>query len=91
MVHAAVIWVLVQVLRIIDTPTAPIKTFTGTEDALLNPSTPVGLLFVFILVVVLLVSSHFTYKWIEAPFRRKSRELADKIGWMQTGIDQGSK
>ena len=35
-------------------------------------------LFVCLAIVAILVLSHFTYHWIEAPCRRKSKELAEK-------------
>jgi peptidoglycan/LPS O-acetylase OafA/YrhL len=90
MVHAAVIWVLVQVLRILDTPTIQVDTLQVPNNGLLNPSAAVGFLFFGILIVILLFSSHFTYKWIEAPFRRKSRELADQFRWTQSTVNQSS-
>jgi len=79
MVHAAVIWVLVQVLRIFNSPTITVEGLKGADQTILNPSPVVGFLFFCISIAALLVSSHFTYKWIESPFRRKSRELADRF------------
>lgn len=79
MVHAAVIWVLVGVLsNLLNTPTIIIEASEGANRELLNPSPVVGVLFFCILLVALFVASHFTYKWIEDPFRKKFRELADR-------------
>ena len=80
MVHAAVILVLVGILdKALDTPTIVFEKSVGFDHALLNPSAAVGTLFVFILLVVLLLSSYVTYMWIETPFRRKSKELSDRF------------
>jgi peptidoglycan/LPS O-acetylase OafA/YrhL len=38
----------------------------------------INCIFVFLAIMTILVCSHFTYQWVEVPFRKKSKELAEK-------------
>jgi peptidoglycan/LPS O-acetylase OafA/YrhL len=74
MVHAAVVWMVTQVLTLV-LKFPKIKLADGSDVA-----TPplVGVAVLAGYVVIVLVLSHFTYDNIEAPFRRRSRDMAER-------------
>jgi peptidoglycan/LPS O-acetylase OafA/YrhL len=41
-------------------------------------------IFVCLAIITILILAHFTYQWIEAPCRKKSKELAEK--WFPKGV-----
>jgi peptidoglycan/LPS O-acetylase OafA/YrhL len=71
MVHAAIVWILTQCLTVI--LKVPHVIIAG--DAYVATSTLLGLLTLAIYIPLVLILSHFTFKWIEDPFRKKSRAL----------------
>lgn len=71
MVHAAIVWTLTQWLTLImKVPRVRIgeESFVATPPAL-------GLLTLAIYLPLVLIVSHFTFKWIEDPFRKKAKRL----------------
>jgi peptidoglycan/LPS O-acetylase OafA/YrhL len=75
MVHMAVIWSFSQVLRLgLKTP----RVIDGNGDPLLAPHPLAGFLFLTAAIACILFISHVTYIYIEDPYRRKSRKLAEK-------------
>lgn len=76
MVHAAVLWMFTNIIKVaLKAPAAQIST-DGAPFLALTPQ--VGTIFLFLAVATVLIFSHFTYKWIEDPFRKRSREFALK-------------
>ena len=77
MVHAAVIWVLSQALRFLMNvqPAEP----QGDGAPPLDPTPLVGSAFFVLAVVAVLLVSSATFRWIEDPFRKWSRDVAR--GW----------
>ncbi len=77
MVHAAVGWAIAQVLTVvlkfpkIEVPDGHVVATSGST----------GLIAVAIYVTAVLVLSHFTYQWIEEPFRLMSRRTS--LRWVQ--------
>lgn len=81
MVHAALVWVITQLLTVVlKYPKIELADGHGV-------ATPAGVgvtvLVVYIAAVLLL--SNFTYHWIEVPFRRRSRQAADR--WFASRSD----
>src|SRR5579871_4480697 len=72
MVHAALVWTITQVLIfVLKYP----KITTSDGHGVLMPS-GAGALTLAVYVLMVLGLSHFTYHWIEEPFRERSRALA---------------
>ncbi|MCW5796966.1 MAG: acyltransferase [Nitrospira sp.] len=75
MVHVAVIWAFSQVLRVaLKTPQA----IDANGEPLLTPPPLAGALFLAAAIGVILVLSHVTYTYIEDPYRKKAKILAEK-------------
>jgi peptidoglycan/LPS O-acetylase OafA/YrhL len=71
MVHAAIVWTLTQCLTVI--LKIPHVMVAGETHVATSPA--LGLLTLAIYIPMVLILSHFTFKWIEDPFRKKSRQL----------------
>lgn len=71
MVHAAIVWTLTQCLTVI--LKIPHVIIAGDSHVATSPL--VGLITLAIYIPMVLVLSHFTFHWIEDPFRKKSRRL----------------
>jgi peptidoglycan/LPS O-acetylase OafA/YrhL len=71
MVHAAIVWSLTQCLTVI--LKVPHVMIAGESHVATSPL--LGLLTLAIYIPMVLILSHFTFKWIEDPFRKKSRRL----------------
>ena len=79
MVHAAVVWATTQLLTLVlKFPKIELEDGHGVA----TPSA-VGLVVLAGYVIVVLVLSHFTYHWIEEPFRNRSRKAAER--WFPRG------
>jgi peptidoglycan/LPS O-acetylase OafA/YrhL len=74
MVHAAIIWVAAEILTLAFK--FPMVKVDGTPLVATPPAIGVGVLEICVLVTLLL--SHYTYKLIEEPFRKRSRQLAQE-------------
>jgi len=75
MVHVAVIWSFSQILRVtLQTP----QMIDVNGEPLLTPHPLAGALFLAAAVGATLVLSHFTYTYIEDPYRKKSKTLAEQ-------------
>ena len=75
MVHMAVIWSFSQVLRLgLKTP----RVIDGKGDPLLTPEPLTAFLFLTAAITCTLFISHITYTYIEDPYRKKSKKLAEK-------------
>jgi peptidoglycan/LPS O-acetylase OafA/YrhL len=72
LVHYPILWVHLQAVRVI--LKAPVVTIG--PDKVPVPNGIVGLLLVASAIGSVLLVSHFSFKWIEEPFRKKSKELA---------------
>lgn len=73
MVHAAVAWLLGQILTIIIK--VPATWSAGHTFRIAHPSITVGTSFVLLYVGLVLIVSRFTFNLIEEPFRRLSRAI----------------
>lgn len=71
MVHAAIVWTLTQCLTVI--LKIPHVMIAGETHVATSPA--LGLLTLAIYIPLVLILSHFTFQWIEDPFRKKSRQL----------------
>jgi peptidoglycan/LPS O-acetylase OafA/YrhL len=71
MVHAAIVWTLTQCLTVI--LKIPHVMIAGESHVATPPL--LGLLTLAMYIPMVLILSHFTFKWIEDPFRKKSRRL----------------
>jgi peptidoglycan/LPS O-acetylase OafA/YrhL len=71
MVHAAIVWTFTQCLTVI--LKIPHVMIAGESHVATSPL--LGLFALAIYIPMVLLLSHFTFKWIEDPFRRKSRRL----------------
>ena len=71
MVHAAIVWSLTQCLTVI--LKVPHVMIAGEAHVATSPL--LGLLILAIYIPMVLILSHFTFKWIEDPFRKQSRRL----------------
>jgi peptidoglycan/LPS O-acetylase OafA/YrhL len=79
MVHAAVVWVVTQILTVVlKYPKIELEDGHGV-----GTPAAAGLLALALYLFAVLVLSHFTYRWIEKPFRHWSRRLADR--WFSGG------
>ena len=74
MVHAAIVWTLTQCLTVI----LKIPHVTIAGESHVATSAPLGLLTLTIYLPLVLLLSHFTFRWIEDPFRNWSRRLIGK-------------
>jgi peptidoglycan/LPS O-acetylase OafA/YrhL len=75
MVHMAVIWSFCQVLRLVlKIP----RVIDGNGDPLLTTQPLTGFLFLTAAIACILFISHITYTYIEDPYRKKSKKLAEK-------------
>lgn len=75
MVHVAVIWSFSQVLRVVmKTP----QMIDLNGEPLLIPHPLAGALFLVGTIACILILSHLTYTYIEDPYRKKSKTLAEK-------------
>ncbi len=74
MVHAAIVWTLTQFLTMI----LKIPHVMIAGESHVATSAPLGLLTLTIYLPLVLLLSHFTFHWIEAPFRKWSRRLIGK-------------
>lgn len=75
MVHVAVIWSFSQVLRVVlKTP----QVIDVNGEPLLTPHPVAGALFLTAAVACILILSQLTYTYIEDPYRKKSKILAEK-------------
>jgi peptidoglycan/LPS O-acetylase OafA/YrhL len=74
MAHLAVIWPFSQVLRL------GLKTPRGIDGngVMLTPHPLTGFLFLAAAFACILFVSHLTYTYIEDPYRKKSKKLAEK-------------
>lgn len=79
MVHAAVVWVFVQTLTVL-LRVPKFETADGLEVA---TGWGAGLLVLLFYLAAVLALSNVTYRWIEDPFRRRARHLADR--WFSEG------
>jgi peptidoglycan/LPS O-acetylase OafA/YrhL len=71
MVHAAIVWSFTQCLTVI--LKVPHVMIAGEAHVATSPL--LGLLILAIYIPMVLILSHFTFKWIEDPFRKQSRRL----------------
>lgn len=86
MVHMAVIWVFAQVLRLgLKIP----RIIDGNGDPLLTPHPLTGLAFLTAAIACTLFISHITYTYIEDPYRRKAKKLAEK--WFPVSASNGTE
>jgi peptidoglycan/LPS O-acetylase OafA/YrhL len=86
MVHMAVIWSFAQVLRLgLKTP----RIIDGNGDPLLTPHPSTGLVFLTAAIACVLFISHVTYTYIEDPYRKKSKKLAEK--WFPASASNGTE
>jgi peptidoglycan/LPS O-acetylase OafA/YrhL len=77
MVHAGILWLFLQVLFVgFGCPKVPAVAGRSAFAAL---SPGIGLVVLLTYIGLVLLVSHFTYKWIEVPFRSKSRDLAERF------------
>lgn len=75
MVHVAVIWSFSQILRVaMKTP----QIIDGNGEPLLIPHPLAGAVFLAATIACILLLSHVTYTYIEDPYRKKSKALAEK-------------
>jgi peptidoglycan/LPS O-acetylase OafA/YrhL len=74
MVHAAIVWSLTQCLTMI----LKIPHVIIAGESHVATSAPLGLLTLTIYIPLVLLLSHFTFRWIEDPFRNWSRRLIGK-------------
>ena len=74
MVHAAIVWTLTQILTII----LKIPHVMIAGESHVATSAGLGLLTLAIYLPLVLLLSHFTFRWIEDPFRNWSRRLIGK-------------
>jgi peptidoglycan/LPS O-acetylase OafA/YrhL len=74
MVHAAIVWTLTQCLTVI----LKIPHVIIAGESHVATSAPLGLLTLAIYLPLVLLLSHFTFRWIEDPFRNWSRRLIGK-------------
>jgi peptidoglycan/LPS O-acetylase OafA/YrhL len=74
MVHAAIVWTLTQCLTVI----LKIPHLIVAGESHVATSAPLGLLALTIYLPLVLLLSHFTFRWIEDPFRNWSRRLIGK-------------
>jgi len=77
MVHAAVAWLITQTLTVV----FKFPKFEVPDGHVVATSPSAGLIALAIYVTVVLVLSHFTYRWIEEPFRLMSRRAS--LRWFQ--------
>jgi peptidoglycan/LPS O-acetylase OafA/YrhL len=85
MTHASVQWVMSALLSSVFH--RPKVLFAGEQIFVLPPSAGIGTLIVY--VVIVLALSTATFKFIEEPFRIRSRQLADQI-WPQLSLNRRS-
>jgi len=71
MVHAAIVWTVTQWLTLI----MKVPRVQIGEDSFVATSPGLGLLTFALYMALVLVVSHFTFTWIEDPFRKKARRL----------------
>ena len=74
MVHAAIVWTLTQCLTMI----LKIPHVMIAGESHVATSASLGLLTLTIYLPLVLLLSHFTFRWIEDPFRNWSRRLIGK-------------
>jgi peptidoglycan/LPS O-acetylase OafA/YrhL len=74
MVHAAIVWTLTQFLTLI----LKMPQVQSADGPVVATAPLFGSLLLGIYLVMVLVVSHFTFKWIEDPCRRRARQLAGK-------------
>ncbi len=74
MVHAAIVWTLTQCLTVI----LKIPHVMIAGESHVDTSAALGLLTLAIYLPLVLLLSHFTFRWIEDPFRNWSRRLIGK-------------
>jgi peptidoglycan/LPS O-acetylase OafA/YrhL len=74
MVHAAIVWTLTQCLTML----LKIPHVIIAGESHVATSAPLGLLTLTIYLPLVLLLSHFTFRWIEDPFRNWSRRLIGK-------------
>jgi|SRR5579872_306845 len=79
MVHAALVWIFTQILTVV-LKYPKIELADGGHGVGTAPA--VGLMVLAIYTVGVLVLSNFTYRWIEEPFRERSRRAAQR--WFPT-------
>lgn len=72
MVHAAIVWTLTQWLTLV----LKVPRVLIGGDSFLATSPLLGLFTLALYLPMVLTVSHFTFKWIEDPFRRKAKRLA---------------
>lgn len=82
MVHQIVLWSVSQFMRVT----------LGTQETAgaLDPGLLTGNLLTFVSVALILVTSHYSFRFIEDRYRIKSRDLADRI-WQAPAISEGSR
>jgi peptidoglycan/LPS O-acetylase OafA/YrhL len=71
MVHAAIVWTLTQCLTVI----LKIPRVVIADESHVATSPLLGSITLAIYILLVLILSHFTFKWIENPFRKQSRRL----------------
>jgi len=76
MSHSAVLWFYNQALKLVIN--APLIIPNEDTQLIFRPPPFIGILFVCLAVGTTLIVSHFTYKLIENPLRRKSREFVNR-------------
>ena len=72
MAHAAIVWVMTQVLTLV----LKFPEVDGPDGLVVATPPLAGMIALAVYVSIVLVVSHFTYRWIEVPFRQASRRLA---------------
>ena len=82
MVHQIVLWSATQFLRVV------LKV--PENDGLLDAGLLIGNALMLISVILILIISHYSFRYIEDRYRRKSREWADKIWTSSATVTQGS-
>ena len=73
MVHAAIVWTLTQCLTVI----LKIPRVVIADESHVATSPLLGSFTLATYILLVLILSHFTFKWIEDPFRKQSRRLIE--------------
>lgn len=79
LVHYPILWAYLQVIRVV----LKAPTVTIGHEKVATPHWLVGTVFLFAAIGTVLVVSHISFKWIEEPFRKKSKALAGR--WFPEG------
>jgi peptidoglycan/LPS O-acetylase OafA/YrhL len=80
MVHALALGVFFTILKFVFKitliPTSELSSLQA--ENLFNPTATLHFIFLCLAITTIIFLSHFTYRWIEDPFRKRSKELAER-------------